>query len=330
MPTVRQIEAFQAVMTAGSVTRAADALGLRQPAVSRLIADLESAIGFSLFMRSGRTLSPTAKARELAREVERSFLGLHHIRATVRRLAADEQSALRLAIVPSLISDVMAEYVGPFAKAHTGAAITVEVMSTLEAAEFLEAVSCDLGITNEHAHGQGLHARVISRRTAVCVVPKGHRLARLGRPLQARDLTGERFVSFMPTSRFRRQLDRVFERARVERDLRHEARTTAAACEMAIAVGGVTVVPVAPPPEPSSRFCVLPFQPALTSDVVLLKHCHRALPPIAAMFEDFVRGQDKLRALGGSRQKRLLGVARPIVGRMPATRRRQSGVVRSQ
>lgn len=291
MPTVRQIEAFQAVMTTGSVTKAAHALGLGQPAVSRLIADLERAIGFTLFGREGRSLAATAKARELAYEVERSFLGLHHIRATVKRLAMTDQRALRLAVVPSLISDVMNGLVGAFAKLHPGVAVAIEVLSTLEAAEFIEAVSCDFGITNEHAHGQGLHARLISRKEAVCLLPRQHRLAGVGRALRARDLTGERFVSFMPSSRFRRQLDEVFERAGVERDLRYEARTTAAASELAVAVGGVTIVPVAPPVEPSSRFRLLPFRPAITSDVVLLKHRHRALTPTAAAFESFVLEQ---------------------------------------
>ena len=44
----RQLEAFQAVMEAGTVTAAAERLYITQPAVTRLVRDLEHAIGFAL------------------------------------------------------------------------------------------------------------------------------------------------------------------------------------------------------------------------------------------------------------------------------------------
>jgi DNA-binding transcriptional LysR family regulator len=47
----RQIEAFRHVMLHGSVTRAADAMSLSQPAVSHLVSDLEDWLGFTLFVR---------------------------------------------------------------------------------------------------------------------------------------------------------------------------------------------------------------------------------------------------------------------------------------
>ena len=179
--------------------------------------------------------------------------------------------------------------IGPFAKAHPDVAIAVEILATLEAAELLESVSCDLGITNEHVQTTGLHAQVIARNIAVCAVPRRHRLAQLNRVLQLKDLASERFVSFMPTSRFRRQIDKMFSDAKIERDLRYEVRTTAAACDMVMALDAVAIVPVAPRVGPPSHLRLLPFRPALASDVVLLKHRHRTLTPTAELFAAFVR-----------------------------------------
>ncbi|CAM3148072.1 regulatory helix-turn-helix protein, lysR family [Paracoccus aminovorans] len=58
----RQIEAFRAIIESGSVTAAAELLFLTQPSVSRLLADLEAELGFALFARIGRSLTPTPEA----------------------------------------------------------------------------------------------------------------------------------------------------------------------------------------------------------------------------------------------------------------------------
>src|SRR4029077_15870220 len=56
---VRLLEAFRAVVDHRSVTAAAGAMGVTQPAVSTQIARLEETIGFALFERSGGRLKPT-------------------------------------------------------------------------------------------------------------------------------------------------------------------------------------------------------------------------------------------------------------------------------
>lgn len=47
--TVRQIEAFRAVMLCGSTKAAADMLHVSQPVVSKLIAQLELQLGYAAF-----------------------------------------------------------------------------------------------------------------------------------------------------------------------------------------------------------------------------------------------------------------------------------------
>ena len=74
--TFRQIDAFRIVVSMGSVTEAAKVLGISQPAVSRLIADLETEVGFQLFRRSGRVLVPTDEARLLVAEVRQAVSGM--------------------------------------------------------------------------------------------------------------------------------------------------------------------------------------------------------------------------------------------------------------
>jgi DNA-binding transcriptional LysR family regulator len=69
MLDIRQLEAFCTVMQHHSVTRAAQILGISQPAVSALLNKLEEAVGYALFLREHRRLTPTPEAELLFAEV---------------------------------------------------------------------------------------------------------------------------------------------------------------------------------------------------------------------------------------------------------------------
>lgn len=50
------IEAFRAAMLNGGISAGANALGIPQPSMSRILADLQRVVGFPLFQKSGRTM----------------------------------------------------------------------------------------------------------------------------------------------------------------------------------------------------------------------------------------------------------------------------------
>ena len=58
---VKLLEAFRAVVDHRSMTAAAGAMGVTQPAVSTQIARLEETVGFPLFERANGRLKPTAE-----------------------------------------------------------------------------------------------------------------------------------------------------------------------------------------------------------------------------------------------------------------------------
>ena len=67
----RHLEAFRAIMRAGTATGAGLMLGMSQPAVSRLLAQTEALAGFPLFERVRGRLVPTQLAHALHEEAER-------------------------------------------------------------------------------------------------------------------------------------------------------------------------------------------------------------------------------------------------------------------
>ncbi|TDV09239.1 LysR family transcriptional regulator [Paraburkholderia caballeronis] len=64
------VSIFDAVMTEGSVTKAADRLAMTQSAVSNAIARMRVVWGDPLFVRSGRGIKASARAQALWREIQ--------------------------------------------------------------------------------------------------------------------------------------------------------------------------------------------------------------------------------------------------------------------
>ena len=62
---IRQIKAFHATIVFGSVSKAASSLGLTQPAVSKLLKNLEETVNYQLFDRVNGRVNPTPEARYL-------------------------------------------------------------------------------------------------------------------------------------------------------------------------------------------------------------------------------------------------------------------------
>ena len=79
LPTPRMMEAFNAVMEAGSVSAAARCLGVSQPAVSRLLKQFEDELGFALFHRAKGKLTPTPEAHRLSIDVGNALDGIDRV-----------------------------------------------------------------------------------------------------------------------------------------------------------------------------------------------------------------------------------------------------------
>ena len=67
------MEVFHAIMRTGSVTDAARALNVTQPAIGAILEHCESQIKMKLFARVSGRLQPTAQAKAMFREIDSVF-----------------------------------------------------------------------------------------------------------------------------------------------------------------------------------------------------------------------------------------------------------------
>ncbi len=290
--TLRQIDAFRAVMLTGTATEAAHVLGVSQPAISRLIADLEEEIGFKLFDRVGRRVAPTAEAQILIEEVERALIGLDQIKETAVEIGKFRHSRLRLVSIPSVASTIGVDLIKRFAEKHPDTFVSLEVRASDSAVEWVVSRQCDLGIATPAIKSPAFGFNTLMVGVSHCILPKGHRLASR-RKIKPKDLEGESFISFRPDSVFRARVDAVFQEAGVNRIMKYEARTTEVICSMVSAGMGVSVLgPLGISQvgeESEKRFLVRPFSPAPKIELSLMWSTHR---PISAPAQQFIEVVD--------------------------------------
>ena len=100
--TVRQMEYFDALAQTLHFGRAAELMGVSQPALSAQIAEMEERLGCALFDRSARGVRLTEQASNLKPRIERVLGGIRDIETTVRQDRLAMEQRLRLGIIPTV------------------------------------------------------------------------------------------------------------------------------------------------------------------------------------------------------------------------------------
>ncbi|MCG8356865.1 MAG: LysR substrate-binding domain-containing protein [Kiloniellales bacterium] len=288
MVTLRQIEAFRAVMITGTVTQAAAMLFVSQPAVSRILADLERVVGFKLFTRANRQLIPTDEARALYDEVERAFIGLQQIDQAATSIRQYRGGHFRLITIPSLASTIMSELIGRFVERYPEIVVSLEVRPSQRVIEWIVSQQCDMGLSSTPTDNANVTTRPIASADAVCVLPDGHPLTAKKR-LRPKDMAGLPFISFKSDAPFRHRVDEIFSRAGVTRDLRLEARTIEAICGL-VAVGlGISIVgPVVSADALPKGVTFRPFEPEVQQELALVYSANKPLSRLSLQFIEVV------------------------------------------
>ena len=239
--THRQIEVFRAVMVAGHVTRAAEALHTSQPTVSRELARLEQVLGLALFERVKGRLRPTVRALALLEEVELSYVGLDRIAATAASLRDFSQGRLQLATLPALAHALLPDAIRRFVALQPAAGVSITPLESPGLEVALTEQRFDLGLTERREAPAATELRSLLEVDEVCVLREDHPLTAL-EVLRPQDFEDQAFVSLAPTDPYRQQIDAVFTGAGVRRQLRIESPSAVSVCALVRQGLGVAIV----------------------------------------------------------------------------------------
>ncbi|MFT5114029.1 MAG: DNA-binding transcriptional LysR family regulator [Parasphingorhabdus sp.] len=211
----RLIEAFQAVVTVGTTTAAADVLNTSQSSISRSIHRLESVVQISLFDRNKGRLQLTREGQILYEEVDKSYIGLERIEQTARALRLKQKGHVGIVCMPVLSYGFISDVVESFTSKHPGVNITVESQLSPIIAELITAQRFDIALAEYPGDPPGVTSEIFANPDQVCLLPKSHPLAEK-RIISIQDLNGQAMISFSPLDPIRKRLDKLFARNKVK------------------------------------------------------------------------------------------------------------------
>jgi DNA-binding transcriptional LysR family regulator len=177
--TFAQLRSFATVARTGSVTAAADALGVSEPAVSAAVAALRRDLGDELFVRAGAGIRLTPGGERLAATAA-EILGLaDRVRREVRE-ARGERSLLRLAVAPGVAEYVSAPLLDAFTRRRPTLEVTQEVAAPEDFGALLADRRADIALGPAPPAAGGIDATPFLRYKLIVVAAPSHRLAGAG------------------------------------------------------------------------------------------------------------------------------------------------------
>lgn len=175
--SLRHLRLMAELASAGQLSLAAARLGLAQPQASRMLAEIEAAVGQPVHARDGRSLRLTAAGEALSRRAARIRLELEDAAREVAGAATGTSGHVRIGAVTGPALDRVLPVIRRAAAAHPDLSFSVEVGPSETLCDALLAGRIDFALGRLAGTLRGLEATMIAPEPIDLVVRRGHPLA---------------------------------------------------------------------------------------------------------------------------------------------------------
>jgi LysR family transcriptional activator of glutamate synthase operon len=269
-------------------TRAAQRLGIAQPALSQQIRRLEAEMGLPLVDRTTRSVQLTAAglrlvghARRMLHEAELAVAELQDLRGLkAGRLAVGASHTIGALDLSRLLAE--------FHRRFPDVELRVQDDVSLELAAALNRGELDLAFMTMAGESHALESHLVSREPLTCIVPPAHPLAERS-SLRMSDVAGETFVVFRRGATIRRRVDEAAEAAGFSPRVLFETNSVGRMGSLVATGLGIAVLPASDAARFASSVVVVPFAgPALAHTVYVSWSAQRRQSPAARAFTALV------------------------------------------
>lgn len=255
---LKLLQTFILAVEHGSFRKAAEAANRSPSAVSMQIRDLEAQIGIHLFNRSAHLITLTPEGQTLFNQISKAMGEIQASLTQISQSAADRQTKIRIACVPSLAASRLGEILAIFKLRFPRSLVEVVEASPAAALALIQNQEVELFIGPETPDTNNFHFEPIIDDPLVACVP--YELHAGESRFQARDLTRYPLILLNAKTAIRSLIDRMVEREGLQLNLRYEVDSAHSALSFVSFGLGVCVLPkIAVPRNETNRFVIVPI-----------------------------------------------------------------------
>lgn len=235
------LRSLLAVADSGSITEAADRIGVTQPALSRRLQQLEGYFGAELLSRGRKGAELTEIGRLVESEARILVNRYDHLREQVRAHQGLEGGTVRIGGGATAVSFVLPKAIASFQQDYPAVKFQLKEAGSIEVAEDVISGRLELGLVTLPVQDRELTLWPLLSDRIVLVGPSNHPLTKVG-SIRAEALEGLAFVGFEADTALRQIIDATLREAGVEMNVVMELRSIPAILRMVATTGNLAFV----------------------------------------------------------------------------------------
>jgi DNA-binding transcriptional LysR family regulator len=233
---------FATVVRTASFSRAADALHISQPAISKGVRDFELQVGCRLLDRTPKGVRPTREGEALARHAETLFAAERAAEDELLSLRNLDSGSLRIGASTTIATYMISDHLGAFHRQYPGIDLHLIIANTRDIADQMLAHDIEIALVEGPVEDEGLESRAWRTEVLNLIVDPQHRFSGAERSIDGAALEDEILIVREPGSGTREVVAQALAAQGIEPRRTLEIGSTEA-IKQAVAAGlGVAIV----------------------------------------------------------------------------------------
>lgn len=284
----RQLEVFRTFAYSQNVSETARLLHVSQPAVSQMLKEIESELGFALFQRSRGRTKLTPEAMTLLPDVERIFAQMSSLRGRAAEIKDANAGSLAIASVTTLFAELLPDILVSFHGEHQKVRLRVSTLSAQDVVKQVRQDTADIGFAFLPIDEMNVAVLPLIKMRVVCAVHAGNRLS-TRKALSVSDLNDQLMIVQGPQTPPGFVLRESLALDTAEWRIVETNQSTSALHMVKHGLGVALIHPLTLSLDMVGHVVPVPFEPPIELTLGMIYARHRAVPRVVLRFEKHVR-----------------------------------------